>query len=369
MAEPTEHDVHFTVPWTEMQHGTREHYAHHRGVRRPARGALVDNLINMLGLLKGPTLGYQVDRYSHSLQSGTRAYRNGESVDMVVAALLHDIADSFAPENHSDAAAALLRPYVDNETHWVVKHHGLFQGYYYFHHHEVIATPTCTRTRRSYDRCVDFCHQYDQNCFDPNYPVMDVEDFRPMLRCSAVRRAFPASPHCRGSGVRRSTFVGGRLQGGGEQGVDGAELGGGSPVASSMPASLAATSVSRRREPRSSNQRLKRTVKPEPASPLRGGAAWSVPSPPSAHRPPSTGSWSALLHADAPRSAPTAGVSRFGRPGRPQRDDPLGAARHGAAAGLRVTFTRSPWARCPPLHGQAPRGDRACRPNLCCRRL
>ena len=183
MAEPTEHDVDFTVPWTEMQHGTREHYAHLTAAFEDhARGALVDNLINMLGLLKGPTLGYQVDRYSHSLQSGTRAYRNGESLDMVVAALLHDVADSFAPENHSDAAAALLRPYVDDETHWVIKHHGLFQGYYYFHHHDGDRNARdMHQDSPYYDRCVDFCHQYDQNCFDPNYPVMDVEDFRPML--------------------------------------------------------------------------------------------------------------------------------------------------------------------------------------------
>lgn len=176
-------DQNFAVPWTEMQYGTREQYAHlGAAFERHARGALVDNLINLLGLLKGPTLGYQCDRYSHSLQSGTRAYRNDESVDMVVAALLHDIADGFAPENHSDAAAALLRPYVDDETHWVVKHHGLFQGYYYFHHHDG------DRNARDqyqdspyYDRCVDFCHEYDQNCFDPNYPVMAIEDFRPML--------------------------------------------------------------------------------------------------------------------------------------------------------------------------------------------
>ena len=144
--------------------------------------ALQENLLNLLGLLKGPTLGYQCDRYSHSLQSGTRAYRNNESVDMVVAALLHDIADGFAPENHSDAAAALLRPYVDDETHWVIKYHGMFQGYYYFHHHDGDRNARDIHKDSPYfDRCVDFCHEYDQNCFDPNYPVMAIEDFRPML--------------------------------------------------------------------------------------------------------------------------------------------------------------------------------------------
>ncbi len=147
-----------------------------------ARGALVPNLITMLDLLKGPTLGYQIDRYAHSLQSATRAVRNDESVDMVVGALLHDVADAFAPENHSDAAAALLAPYVDDETHWVIKHHGLFQGYYYFHH---LGGDRDAREqyRESphYDRCVDFCEFYDQNCFDPAYDNMAIEDFVPML--------------------------------------------------------------------------------------------------------------------------------------------------------------------------------------------
>ena len=173
----------FRVPWTEMQYGTREEYAHlSEAFTAHARGGLVDNLVMMLGLLAGPTLGYQTDRYSHSLQSGTRAYRNGESVDMVVGALLHDVADSFAPENHSEAAAALLAPYVDDETHWVIKHHGIFQGYYYFHHHGGDRDAR-DRYRESphFDRCVAFCHEYDQNCFDPHYPVMAIEEFRPML--------------------------------------------------------------------------------------------------------------------------------------------------------------------------------------------
>ncbi|NNE75327.1 MAG: HD domain-containing protein [Acidimicrobiales bacterium] len=147
-----------------------------------ARGVVVDNLIGMLGLLGGPTLGYQVDRLTHSLQSATRAQRAGERVDLVVAALLHDVADSFAPENHSEAAAALLAPYVDEEAHWVVKHHGIFQGYYYFHH---LGGDRDAREqyRQSphFDACVQFCAEYDQNCFDPSYDTLPIEAFRPAL--------------------------------------------------------------------------------------------------------------------------------------------------------------------------------------------
>ena len=92
------------------------------------------------------------------------------------------VADAFAPENHSEAAAALLAPYVDDETHWVIKHHGIFQGYYYFHH---LGGDRDARDRYAdsphFDACVHFCAEYDQNCFDPNYDNMTVDDFRPML--------------------------------------------------------------------------------------------------------------------------------------------------------------------------------------------
>ena len=64
----------------------------------------------------------------------TRAHRDGAGEEMVVAALLHDIGDLLAPFNHSELAAAVLRPYVAERTCWIVGHHGLFQTYYYAHH-------------------------------------------------------------------------------------------------------------------------------------------------------------------------------------------------------------------------------------------
>jgi len=172
-----------TVDWTSMEHGDQADYEM-LGPRfhSHARDALVGNLVTMLDMLKGPTLGYKIDRFDHSLQSATRAHRNGERIDLVVGALLHDAADAFAPENHSDAAAALLAPYVDQETHWVIKHHGVFQGYYYFHH---LGGDRDARDRYlespHYDACAHFCAAYDQNCFDPDYENMAVEDFVPML--------------------------------------------------------------------------------------------------------------------------------------------------------------------------------------------
>lgn len=155
-----------------------------------AAQSLVPNLAGMLRLLEGPKLGYQIDRYQHSLQSASRAIRNDESVDLVVCALLHDIGDGFAPDNHSVAAAAIVEPYVDEQSHWIVKHHGLFQGYYYFHHlggdrdkRELY------RSSPHFDACARFCELYDQNCFDPDYPNLEFEDFLPALNEVFARTA------------------------------------------------------------------------------------------------------------------------------------------------------------------------------------
>jgi predicted HD phosphohydrolase len=172
------------VSWTRMEEGTAADYAvlttaavAHTG------GALVDNLLTMLDLLKGPNLGYQINRYEHSLQSATRAYRADESDDLVVGALLHDVGDVFAPENHSDAAGALLAPYVDERTEWIVRHHGIFQGYYYFHHLGGDRNAReHYRDSPHYDACVAFCAEYDQNCFDPNYDTLPIGEFEPLLR-------------------------------------------------------------------------------------------------------------------------------------------------------------------------------------------
>ena len=173
----------FEVSWTEMRHGTQSDYVQLDGAfTAHAKAGLVDNLVSMLELLKGPKLGYQVDRYTHSLQSASRALRAEESVDLVVGALLHDVADSFAPENHSQAAAALLEPYVDERTHWIIEHHGVFQGYYYFHHlgGDRDARDAYADSPHA-EACAAFCADYDQNCFDPDYPTLPLADFRPML--------------------------------------------------------------------------------------------------------------------------------------------------------------------------------------------
>ena len=101
----------------------------------------------------------------------------------MVCALLHDLGDVIAPDNHSEVIASILRPYISEKNHWVLKHHGLFQGYYYFHH---IGGNRNARERYKdhpfYQDCVDFCEKWDQTSFDPDYPTQPLEYFEPMVR-------------------------------------------------------------------------------------------------------------------------------------------------------------------------------------------
>ena len=172
-----------SVSFTLMADGTAEEYTFLTPLYEKCRNGVSDRLLELLKAMKGDKLGYKVDRYTHSLQSATRAESDGADEETVVCALLHDLGDVIAPDNHSEVIASILRPYISEKIHWVLKHHGLFQGYYYFHH---IGGDRNARERYKdhpfYQDCVDFCEKWDQTSFDPDYPTLPLEYFEPMVR-------------------------------------------------------------------------------------------------------------------------------------------------------------------------------------------
>ena len=182
-----------TVSFTSMAAGTREDYELLESLEAQFASSTADRVLEQLLGLAGSLAGYKVDRLEHSLQSATRAYRDGADEEMVVAALLHDIGDLLAPHNHSEMAAAVLRPYVTERTYWVVRQHGLFQSYYYAHH---MGGDRNARDRYIdhpwYQDAVDFCHRWDQSSFDPEYDSFPLEFFEPMVRRVFAREPFSA---------------------------------------------------------------------------------------------------------------------------------------------------------------------------------
>jgi predicted HD phosphohydrolase len=172
-----------TVSFTRMADGTAEDYALLESFEDAFMKGLPDRLLGALDGLKGSFDGYRVTRYDHSLQAATRAHRDGRDEEYVVATLLHDIGDELAPYTHGEMVAAILRPFVREELHWIVKHHGVFQMYYYAHHSGGDRNARDRyRDDPHFEACAEFCEQYDQASFDPAYAAEPVEFFEPMVR-------------------------------------------------------------------------------------------------------------------------------------------------------------------------------------------
>lgn len=143
---------------------------------------LPTRLVAHLQLLKGDCGGFAVDRLEHSLQTATRAHRDGRDEEYVVCALLHDIGDILGPRNHADIGAAIVQPFVSEANHWMVAQHAIFQGYYFFHHLGLDRDMREQfRGHPHFEYCAQFCHLYDQAAFDPAYESMPIEAFEPML--------------------------------------------------------------------------------------------------------------------------------------------------------------------------------------------
>ncbi|MBM3573679.1 MAG: HD domain-containing protein, partial [Alphaproteobacteria bacterium] len=142
---------------------------------------LAARVIDQLHRLRNYRYGYQVNRFEHCLQTATRAQRAGADEETIVCALVHDIGDDLAPHSHGDYAAAILRPYITAENHWMIQHHRTFQGYHFF---QFMGQDRNERDKYkghpAYERTIHFCDQWDQAAFDPNYDTMALQAFAPM---------------------------------------------------------------------------------------------------------------------------------------------------------------------------------------------
>jgi predicted HD phosphohydrolase len=172
-----------TVGFRQMKDGTRADYELLGRLEHEYAAALPDRVLAALARLDSGLAGYPVSRLGHSLQTATRALRDGADTELVVAALVHDVGDDLAPYNHAELAAAILRPYVRAEVTWIVEQHGLFQSYYYAHHYDRDRNGRERfRGHRWFDACASFCERWDQASFDPSYASEPLARFVPLVR-------------------------------------------------------------------------------------------------------------------------------------------------------------------------------------------
>lgn len=178
-----------TAAFHHMRDGTPEDWAVIAREFGAYARELPGRVLTHLKLLDGDFGGFPVDRLTHCLQTATLAHRDGQDEEYVVCALLHDIGDTLGSYNHADVAAVILQPFVSEENHWMVAHHGIFQGYYFFHH---LGMDRNLRERfkeqpELYRRTAHFCERYDAAAFDPEAESLPLDFFEPM-----VRRVFAA---------------------------------------------------------------------------------------------------------------------------------------------------------------------------------
>lgn len=190
------------VKFAQMKDGDKEDYEFLNEHEIEYTKGTADRLLHALVNLDESMSGYQITRLGHSLQSATRAWRDGADEDWVVAALLHDIGDIYAPYNHDEYAATILKPFVREQCTWTVEVHGEFQKLYFLHH---LGGDPNARDKYSghayFDDCAEFCERWDQSSFDPDYDTLDIEFFRPMVRRVFDRK--PYDPAVMAPGVRQ----------------------------------------------------------------------------------------------------------------------------------------------------------------------
>ena len=175
--------VHPRAQFLRMQDSTQADWQIIGGEFMRFASQLPARVVQHLQILQGDYGGFPVDRYTHSLQTATRALRDGRDEEYVVCALLHDIGDTLGSFNHPDIAAAILKPFVSDENHWMVQHHGIFQGHYFFHHIGLDRDLRDNfRAHPYYERTAEFCELYDNPAFDPKAETLPIEEFTPMLR-------------------------------------------------------------------------------------------------------------------------------------------------------------------------------------------
>jgi len=180
------------VSFTQMKDGTAADYALLERLEKPYLAFTATRVMDELRRQGEVTLeGYPITRLEHGLQSGTRALRDGADIDWIVGALLHDIGDGLAPQNHDRFSAEVIRPFVRWDVAWVVEHHGIFQMVYYGHHYGWDRNARDQfKDHPCFANCAAFCERWDQSSFDPDYEYEPLEYFEPLVAEVFARKAY-----------------------------------------------------------------------------------------------------------------------------------------------------------------------------------
>lgn len=172
-----------TAKFKVMSESTQQDWNVIMGEQLKFMSGLAERILEHMKLLDSDYGGFPVDRLQHCLQTAELAAEDGKDEEYVVCALLHDIGDTLGSTNHADVGAAILQPFVSEENHWMVKHHGIFQGYNFFHYIGMDRNlKEQYRASPNFDRTEEFIEKYDDRAFDFERPKLSLDTFAPMVR-------------------------------------------------------------------------------------------------------------------------------------------------------------------------------------------
>jgi predicted HD phosphohydrolase len=169
--------------FTRMDESTQEQWAVIGKETYAHQHRVADRTLEMLRSLEEITDGFAVNQLVHSLQTATRAERDGADPEVVFASLLHDIGKAVSVPNHPEIAAAIIKPYVREEVYDMIRAHQDFQGRHYYHHFG--GDPNARAKYEGapwFELAARFADDYDQTAFDPDYDTLPLEHFEPLVR-------------------------------------------------------------------------------------------------------------------------------------------------------------------------------------------
>ena len=169
--------------FTSMDTSTREEWLNIGAESRKNQGRVAERVLGLLRSLDEVVDGFVTDQLTHCLQTATMAERSGASDEVVIASLCHDIGKAISVQNHPAIAAAILKPYVSPDVHFMIEAHQDFQGRHYYAHFGMDANARDRyRDHPAYELAAKFADEWDQKAFDPNYDTLPLEHFEERLR-------------------------------------------------------------------------------------------------------------------------------------------------------------------------------------------
>lgn len=180
--------------FTSMDTSTQEEWLEIGRQTAANQGRVADRVLAMLRSLNEIVDGFATDQLTHCLQTATLAERAGADDEVVVAALCHDVGKAVSVPNHPEIAAAILKPYVRPEVHFMIEAHQDFQGRHYYGHFGM--NPDARNKydgHPAYELAARFADEWDQKAFDPNYDTLPLEHFEDRVRTVFAKPKFVAA--------------------------------------------------------------------------------------------------------------------------------------------------------------------------------